>query len=156
MALKNKLLLHHKRITLLVILVSIIASFLTPVGETINKVSQVAPDVLVGVGVTEALFVIGLVIMATVVGFELGMNPFKWKQHFKIVAHHLPQDKWFWIGFWINAAGALGTGVILAWAVVKALPPQSWGIIWVPFLDLGLTVFIRASVLELKREYQEN
>lgn len=155
MALKNKLLLHHKKITIGVILISIIATFFTPVGETVDKVAEVAPEVLIGVGITESLFIAGLLVMAGTVGFELGANPLKWKQHFHVVAHELPNDKWFWVGFWINAVGALGTGLILAWAIIEVLPPQSWGIIWIPFLDLALTIVIRASVLELRNEYQE-
>jgi hypothetical protein len=154
-AAKDKLLLHHKKITLFIVVASLVASFLTPIEQTISRLAEFAPGVLLAVGVTEALFVLGLVIMAGTVGFELGPNPLKWKQHFVRVVRHLPADKWFWAGFWVNAAGALGTGIVLAWAVVKALPPQSWGLIWVPFLDLGITVFIRATILELKREFQE-
>ncbi len=155
MKIPDKLILHHKKIAAAVVAVSVLASFLTPISETTDKISAVAPWVIVGVGVTEALFITGLLIMAARVGFELGPNPLNWKRHFKQVAHHLPEDKLVWLGFWINALGALGTGLVLAWGVVRALPPQSWGIIWVPFLDLLLTVFIRATILELRREYQE-
>ena len=151
----NKFLIHHKKIAAIIIIFSIILSFFSPIGKTIDKIAEVSPQILIGVGITEGLFVIGLLIMAGVVGFELGPNPLKWKRQFKKVAHHLPEDNWFWVGFWINATGALGSGVVVAWGVIKALPPQSWGLIWIPFLDLGLTIVIRASILELKREYQQ-
>lgn len=93
--------------------------------------------------------------MAGSVGFELGKNPLVWKKHFHQITKELPDNKTFWIGFWINAAGALGTGVLLSIGIIQVLPAQSWGLLWIAFVDIALTLTVRGAILELRREYKD-
>lgn len=101
---------------------------------------------------TEALFILGLAIMAYSVGHDIGWNPFKWRSHLKTVVHKVSLDAMFWFGFWVNAAGAFGTGAVWLSAILLGMPISSWGTAWLPLADIFLTISLRSTVLELKRE----
>jgi hypothetical protein len=148
----EKTIKHHKKIMWALVAASIAMLFFSPLNELKETVSEALPWVLTGVLITESLFVIGIIIMAIAVEYELGLNPLKWRSHIKSVLHHVPENRLFWIGFWINAIGALGSGIVVAAGILISLPATSWGLIWLPFLDLSLTVALRITILELKKE----
>lgn len=145
---------HHKKIMWFLVALSVIMLFFSPLNELKDIVSQNLPWVLTGLIITEGLFVLGLIFMAYSVEHELGLNPFKWRSHFKKVAKHIPESRVFWLGFWLNAIGAFGSGVVVGLGILISLPVTSWGLIWLPFLDLSLTIALRATILELRREMQ--
>ena len=63
----------------------------------------------------------------------------------------------FWTGFVVNTIGGVGTGVVLAVGIVLGLPPQSWGLLVLPVLDLVLTAAVRGAVLSrVRRPGTEN
>lgn len=148
----NKAIEHHKKLTWLLIIFSVAMLFFSPLEELRKTLSETLSWVVPGLLLTEGLFVLGIFFMAASVEHELGLNPLKWRSHVRNVLRYVPQSRIFWTGFWVNAVGAVGSGVVLGVAIVVGLPVTSWGLIWLPFLDLGLTIALRAVILELKKE----
>jgi hypothetical protein len=143
---------HKVKLMWILVLASIAMLFLSPFNELKEKLIGTLPWVFLSLLVTEGLFTAGIVLMAASVEHDLGLNPLKWRKHLKTVLKHVPENQLFWWGFWINATGALGTGLVLSIAVITSLPATSWGIIILPFMDLGLTIALRATILELKKD----
>ncbi|MBX4190772.1 hypothetical protein KW794_01660 [Candidatus Saccharibacteria bacterium] len=142
-----------KRDVLIALLVASLASLLlTPVSQIKQGIIDNLPWVGVGTLITETLFIIGLGIMALEAGHELGKNPVLWRRKLHKVVRHLVKTKMFWIGFWINAAGAAGTAVIVAIGIFKVLPPRNWGLLLLPALDLGLTFALRLAAVQTIEE----
>lgn len=146
---------HHKKITAVVIPISILSIFFSPLGVIKDRILEDAPGFLTLLILSEVVFVVGILIMASAVGFELGRNPLTWRKHFHGLVQEITTDKLFWVGFWINAIAALATGILMGVGVLTLLPPQSWGLLWIAGADIALTLLIRGAVLELKREYKK-
>ena len=102
------------------------------------------------IGVSEVLFIGGIIVMALAVGHDLGLNPVKWRGQLKSVIQKVTEDRVFWVGFWVNFAGAVGTTLVIATLVVLVLPWQGWGIAAIGSLDLVVTVALRKEILRLK------
>jgi uncharacterized membrane protein len=109
--------------------------------------------------VTEALFIVGAVLMAVSAGESLSdfkrlhhwprkLNEFK--KNARQFAERLIVSRLFTIGFWINFAGAVGTSVILIVAVVKFAPYTGIGVLTIIAIDL-ITTFGWRIPLELAR-----
>lgn len=152
--LPNNYLRHHKKIVWVLLVISIIFLLLSPLDEVRDKISQTAPTLLLSILVSEAAFILGILIMASSIGFELGKNPLTWKRHIHEITKELPDNKMFWFGFWVNAAGAFGTGIFLSIGIIRVFPVQSWGLLWIAFADIALTLTVRAAILELRTEYK--
>jgi len=140
-----------RKVTAALVLISVGLFFTTPFDSTLDKMHEnnLAGYVFV-VTVSELLFITGLLIMAITVGHDIGVNPFKWRRHINQVMKKVAIDKFFWVGFWINFAGALGTGMVFTIVTILLLPPQSWGLAVVGFIDLFITMALRREVLRLK------
>lgn len=137
-----------RRDTFIILVVLSLASLLlTPLSEVKKGIIDNLPWVGIGTVITESLFIIGLGIMALEAGHELGRNPLRWRSKLRKVVSHLVRTKLFWLGFWINAAGAAGTAVLVTIGILKILPPQGWLLLWLPLADLALTVAIRVAVV---------
>ncbi|MCA9349265.1 hypothetical protein KC878_03975 [Candidatus Saccharibacteria bacterium] len=144
---------HSKKILAVLLLATIAEIALSfAFDKTPEKLVESLPWLLGLAGLTEALFILGLVIMAYSVGHDLGWNPIKWHGHLKSIVHKVSLDKLFWVGFWVNTTGALGTGIVWLIAILYGLPISSWGSLWLPLADIALTVSLRSAVFELKRE----
>lgn len=145
---------HIKTLAYVIFLLSILELvYVLVAGDSTNEVVDSLPGVFVLTLVSEALFIVGLIVMAYAVEHELGKNPLKWRKHLKKVIRQVPNSRIFWVGFWINAIGALATGIIWLGAVILSdLPLQTWGILWLPISDILLTISLRASIIELKNE----
>ena len=112
-----------------------------------------APWLGVGLLATELMFVAGLATMALVTGVQLGLNPVRWRRRMPLVLASLRRTPWFWLGLAINSAGALGSALVVACAVVAGLPRSAWGLLIVPLFDLTLTVSIRTiAISHLRRK----
>lgn len=118
---------------------------LDPMGETIDRVADVAPWIGGGVAVSETMFVAGAGMMLGAVGKKVG-NPFKIKEQIPEIATRANSSKLFKAGFWINTAGAVGDFLAVAPAVVTKMPVHSWGIIPLTLVDLGVTYGVRRTI----------
>lgn len=128
------------------VLFSIVSLVFTPFASLKSDITRALPWVAVGVVVSEVLFTIGLVVMATSIGVKI-RNPFKLRRELKRVLLASTATWVFWVGFWINASGAVGTMLLLGAGILVALPMTSWGLLWVPVVDLAATIAIRQWAL---------
>jgi hypothetical protein len=62
------------------------------------------------------------------------------------VANKCNDSRLFWVGFWLSVVGASGDGIVLIIGIGKSLPVASWGLMILPFWDLGLTYLIRKAI----------
>ena len=131
----------------LLIALSVGSLVLSPLDETVDRVRRVAPWVGLGLVVSEALFVIGLAVMAWSVGIGLGPNPLRWRQRFSAVIDSLHRTPVFWIGLAVNTVGAVGSAAVVVAGVVAGLPRSTWGLLVLPVADLGLTAAVRTAVV---------
>lgn len=129
------------------IVLSIGSLIFAPLGPTIDRLKEVGPWVAIGLLASEALFILGLAVMAATVGVKLGANPLKWRSHFEAILAKLNRTPLFWVGLALNTIGALGTGVVLLIATLTGLPPSAWGLLVLPLADLSLTAAVRAAVV---------
>ncbi|MEM7323854.1 MAG: hypothetical protein AAF531_12275 [Actinomycetota bacterium] len=129
------------------IVLSIGSLLFAPLGPTIDRVKEVGPWVAAGLLASEALFVLGLALMAATVGVKLGPNPLRWRSQFDTILAKLDRTPMFWVGLILNTVGALGTGVVILIAVLTGLPPTAWGLLVLPLADLSLTAAVRAAVV---------
>lgn len=143
----------NKRDILIVLPVFSLASILlTPVSEVKKGITDNLPWIGVGTLITEVFFIIGLGIMALEAGHQLGPNPVRWRRKLPHIFRGVVRTKIFWLGFYTNTAGALGTAIILSIGIFKILPPQSWGLIILPLLDLSLTFALRYAVVNASKD----
>lgn len=104
-----------------------------------------------GLLVSEAVFVGGLAVMLAALGMRLSPNPMRWRRQWRAAARKATSTPTFWVGFWINAVGALATGVIGTAAVVVTLPVTAWGLAALPLLDVALTLSVRGAALSWRQ-----
>jgi hypothetical protein len=145
---------HLKMLGVLIVITSLMSIALSPIDRVGAKIIANAPEILWAFFISETLFLLGILIMASRIGYELVINPYHWRKHYRTILKNIPEDTPFWVGFWINTVGALGTGVAILFGVVLTLPAHSWGISWVGFADLGITITVRSAVIELRREFE--
>ncbi len=132
-----------KRALLWALVIFSIASLLfTPFGSLKEDIIRVLPWFGVGVIVTEMLFIGGLAIMATSMGLKV-QNPLRLRGELKSLLAATTSTKMFWLGFWVNAIGAIGSSVVLGVGILMALPPSSWGLMTLVGADIAATVVIR-------------
>jgi hypothetical protein len=110
--------------------------------------------------ITEALFTLGALLMATSVGLEVaGANRLhrvyrilrQSRARARQMATEILESKLFALGFWMNFAGAVGTSVILISVVASFVPTTGWGLLLLLFLDL-LATFLWRVPLHIKRK----
>ena len=93
------------------------------------------------------MFIAGIAIMAATVGVPLGWNPLQWRSRFDDVIARLNRSPWFWLGLVINTLGAAGSALVVVTAIAYGLPMSAWGLLVLPFLDLAVTVAVRAAIV---------
>ena len=128
------------------ILISIGSLLFTPFDSLKREISQTLPWVGLGVIVSEIFFIGGLAIMALSIGMKL-QNPLKLRGELKRVLRASITSRGFWVGFWINAVGAVTSSILLAAGIFAALPMTSWGLLYLPVADLAATIVIRQWAL---------
>ena len=141
-----------RNVLIILALISLASILLTPFSEVKQGIIDNLPWVGVGTVITEALFILGLGVMALEAEHELGHNPLLWRRKLHHVVNHMVRTRIFWLGFWINAAGAAGTAVLITIGIIKILPPQGWLLLWLPVADLALTVAIRSAAVMAVKE----
>jgi len=119
-----------------------------PLGDTAEKVKEVAPWVAPGMLVGEAMWIGGAAMMLAATGSEVGKNPLKIKDRIPEIAQKANNSNMFKAGFVINTVGAVGEFVIPAIAVTRELPVESWGILGFSLLDLGVTIAVRKAIYD--------
>lgn len=119
----------------------------SPLGPLIERAREVGPWVGLGLVVSEALFILGLAVMAWSVGVRMGLNPLRWRDRWATVLARLDRSPMFWLGLIVNTVGAVGTAVVLGGAVLTGLPRSAWGLLVLPVADLSLTVAVRTAVV---------
>lgn len=137
----------------LVVIASFASLFFTPFGALFDEVKDALPWVAVGVLVSEVLLTLGFAIMASCVGFSGFRGLLSARSELKEVnwselAERLATSRVFWSGFWMSVLGGAGDGVVLIAGIGRSLPPTSWGLMVLPFLDLIATYAIRRAIFE--------
>ena len=122
--LKQSKYLKRRNALIFLLVASLAAVLLTPLSVVKQGISNNLPWIGVGILISESLFIIGLGMMALEAGHELGKNPFFWRKKLRHVVSRMVRTKLFWLGFWINAIGAVGTAVIVSIGIIKTLPPR--------------------------------
>lgn len=137
-----------------IITVSLAFLVFSPLDKVIDEVRVAAPWVVGGFFLTEGMFITGLVLVALSASMSIG-NPLKLRGRAKEVLHEaateVANSRLFWVGFWLNASGAFGSGMVAVVAVMATLPVQSWGISLLAFMDLSATIALRAAVIGLAK-----
>ena len=141
------------RTTLLgvIVLASFASLFFTPFGALFDEVKEALPWVALGVFISEVLLTLGFAIMASCVGLSGFRGLFKARSELRdldwaTLAERLRTSKVFWTGFWMSVIGGAGDGLVLIAGIGRSLPPTSWGLMLLPFLDLGATYAIRRAI----------
>jgi hypothetical protein len=116
-----------------------------PISELKDDVVDAAPWVGAGVAASEVAFTIGAGMMLGAVGEKIG-NPLKVKERIPAIAQKANNSKLFKTGFVINTVGAVGDFVVLSGGVVKEMPVESYPVLGLTLLDLGLTVAVRKAI----------
>lgn len=144
----SKLKKHRTYLVWFVIILSLLPLFLTPLSGLQDQLTHNLPWVGIGILISELVFILGLSIIAWDVGEKLGTNPLKWRSKLVPAIEKSSHEWLFWVGFVVNTIGAIATAVIVAAGVFMSLPPQSWGLIILPLIDLSVTYAIRAAIVE--------
>jgi hypothetical protein len=125
---------------------SVAATLVTnPFEETKHQLIETAPWVGTSLIVGEAMWLGGAAIAAASLGDKIG-NPIKVKEKFNAIADRANSSRLFKTGFWINTIGAIGEVTVPSVGIIANLPPQSWGVISIGLLDLGITVSVRKAI----------
>jgi hypothetical protein len=103
--------------------------------------------VAIGLLLTEALFIVGALVMLAAVGEKIpSFHPRRWvgnvnflKKEIKAISSRAISSRLFGFGFWLNFIGAVGTSVILMLGVVRLFPIQAWGLLLILVIDLLAT-----------------
>jgi hypothetical protein len=132
------------------VLFSVGSLILMPLRSVKESIIDILPWVGIGVVMTETLFIIGLCLMATAIGLKVQKprDLLRLRSELKEILRSATTTKSFWVGFWMNAVGAVGSGVVFTAGIVAALPVSSWGLAIVSTLDIFVTVAIRQHVLQ--------
>lgn len=126
---------------------SVLSLLLSPLEATVDRIVDVAPWVALALFVSEAFFLGGLAVMASLVGVRIGWNPFQWSERFEATVSDVTASPAFWIAFATNTLGGIGTALVLFVGIVVGLPVQAWGLLVLPLLDLALTAAVRIAIL---------
>ena len=146
----------------IVIILSLLGLFISPTKPIVDQLKHNLPWVAVGIIISEIILTIGFALMLYVATpafirslkksfksafFEIIhikkiVDEFDWS----LVANKCNNSRLFWLGFWVSIIGASGDGVILIVAIGNTLPMASWGLMILPFWDLGLTLVIRRAI----------
>jgi hypothetical protein len=153
---------YHSYLLWAVILFSVIGLFFSPKDQLIEQLKNTLPWVSIGILLSEITLTTGFLLMLAIAAPAFIKSLGKSFQNalegiFQVkkvvgemdwvsVAKKCDSSKLFWFGFWVSVVGACGDGVILIIAIGKTLPIQSWGIMILPFWDLGLTYIIRRAI----------
>lgn len=144
--------MRKRHLLVLLILASLAMFLLGPSRLLLERIEETrAVFSLASIAVSEALFILGLFIMSMVVGVDLGKNPFKWRAHFRTLVSQVRKQKLFWVGFWINAVGAIGSGVLIIISVIVLLEPKYWALCIIGLIDLIITLAIRFEILTIEK-----
>jgi hypothetical protein len=152
----------HKKIFWIIIFISFLGLFFTPFKPIFDELKRTLPWVASGILLSEILLTAGFITMISIATPAFFIS---FKKSLKIALYDIMNIKsivgninWthvankcnssviFWLGFWISVIGACGDGIILILAIGKSLPIQSWGLMIIPFWDLGLTYMVRKAI----------
>lgn len=142
---------HRKKFITLLLAITIVELIFLPLNFSPESLHGL-PEFSILLLFSELFFIVGLALMAFSVEHDLGPNPFKWRKNIKKLMQHVPSDKKFWLGFYINMFGALATGLVFFIGIILFLPVEAWGVLWIPVFDIIVTLLLRASILQLRKE----
>lgn len=134
------------------IVFSVYSLVFSPLGETKDQLESSALWLLMGIFLTETLFISGLAVMAAAIGVKV-RNPLKLRKELKKILRASFRSRLFWVGFWTNAVGAIGTTALIGFGILTVLPTKSWGLIVLIVADLSSTVVLRNYILQKRNSH---
>lgn len=114
--------------------------------EVLNGIKKNADWIVFALAITEVCFIAGIVMMSFVV-FKTIRNPFKQRAQLRELVRQGIRTWSFNIGFVLNAIGAVGTSLVLIFAATTTLPIYAWSILFLPVVDLVVTVALRIALI---------
>lgn len=155
---------YHSYLLWLVIIFSVVNLFYSPNNNLINQLIKTLPWVGLGILISEIILTIGFLMMLYIAAplmvrkilksiknaingifnIKKDVEELNWEH----VAKRCNVSLFFWSGFYVSIVGALGDGIVLILGIGKTLPIGSWGLMLLPFWDLGLTFIIRRAIYQ--------
>lgn len=119
---------------------------INPLEDLKEDVMEAAPWVGGGVAASELAFVVGAGMMVASVGEKVG-NPLKIKGRIPEIAQKANSSILFKAGFVLNTTGAVGDFAVISAGVLKDMPVESYPMLSLTLLDLGVTVAVRKAIM---------
>lgn len=127
-----------------------------PIGDTIDKVETAAPWVIpTAVGLDAAIGAGATMMVASAYG-KVSKNPFKAKTYLKDLPQHANNSRLFKTGFVVTTVAGVGWGGVTTGAILATLPPESWGAMAFPAIDMIGTVVLRREIWQGIKRAAEN
>jgi hypothetical protein len=124
-----------------------VASLATsPLGETVDALSETAPYLLPGMGAAEVAWLGGAGMMLAAIGKKVTWNPLKIHSSIKEIPDAANSSKLFKSGLAINTAAAVTQFVMPTVAVMEGLPASQWGLLAIGAADLWATIVLRRAI----------
>jgi hypothetical protein len=117
-------------------------------GETKDSVLDAAPWVGGALLAGEVGWCAGAAMMVAAVGDQIGVNPLRLRDRMTGIAQKANGSRLFKSGFFLNLGSAITQASVMTAGIVKELPPQSWGWLAVPAVDLWVTLAARRIIYD--------
>jgi hypothetical protein len=140
---------HKKKVFIALCLLSVLELIFVSVTGSLKQIIDAMPLAIALSVVSELLFSAGIVMMAIASEQSIGLNPLKWRSHLNKLIQDIKRSRLFIFGFWMNFVGALATGVIWLVVILLRLPPSGWFLLWLPIMDIALTLAVRKAFIDL-------
>lgn len=125
---------------------TVVSLALSANGPVLHKLAEVAPWVGSGMIMAEIGWLGGAAVAFASVGRRI-KNPFRIRSEMKNIAQYANESIGFKVGLAVNTASALAEFAIPTAAALTKLPPETWGLLGFPSLDLVATVAVRGVIL---------
>ena len=121
-----------------------------PAGHVIDSLKQQVPWLVPIEIALDGLIGLGVIMMLSATGFPV-RNPVKARRMIRELVRNANGTLLFRRGFVLSTLAALAWGGVAAASVVIVLPPQAWGALIYPTVDLGATIVLRRAIWQRMR-----
>lgn len=123
-----------------------VSVILNPLGETVHRLTKVAPWALGGVGASETAFIAGAAVAVAGAGQKIG-NPFTLRSRWGEITAQTADSRAVRTGIAVNGLGALGTMASIVAGTVAGLPKEMWpGTFLLAGTDMAATISFRLGI----------
>ena len=98
----------------------------------------------------EAVYFVGMLLMAMGLGGSLGPNPLKWgarlHELMNVASPGLVNARLFWLGFACNVYGSITFGGICLYVALEIIPGGARTLVPAALVDLAFSLFVRYAI----------